>query len=121
MKVVSSEQIAQNHEDLQHCIVATDAAPRSASERQISKGLAQFFVRFGETFRFEIFGTLPVALRMVRPIHIHNDRRSPGYVDLPSTVVCDSHAVDHPERRVEAKPLLNDLSREFEFGNVRVA
>src|ERR1700749_4998376 len=75
LKVVSSEQIAQNHEHLQHRIVTTDTASGSASEREIGEGSAQLFVRFGETFWLEAFWALPVARRMVRPIHIDDDRR----------------------------------------------
>src|ERR1700756_2720675 len=112
--------MAENHEHLQHCIVATDAASRSASERQMSEGLAQPFVGFAEAFRLETLWALPVARRMMRSIHIDNDRRSSGYVDLPSAVVGDGHAVDHPKRRLEAESLLNDLSSEFEPGNIRV-
>src|ERR1700758_807697 len=86
----------------------------------MSEGLAQLFVRFGETFRFKIFRALPVARRMVRSIHIDNDHRSPGYVDLPNAIVRDGHAVNHPKRRVEAESLLNDLSCEFELRDIRV-
>src|SRR5580704_3780034 len=86
----------------------------------MSEGFAQLFVRFVETFRLEAFWTLPVARRMVRPINIDNDRRTPGYVDFSNAVVRDGHAIDHPKRRVEAQSLLNDLSCEFEPGNVRV-
>ncbi len=57
----------------------------------------------------------------MRTVHIHNDHRSAGYGDVAYAVVCDSHAVDHPKRRVEAERLTDDLSRKFEFGNVAVA
>src|SRR5271170_1020611 len=120
LKIVSSEQIAQNHEDLQHRILIADTDPRSASEGQIGEGRAQLLVRLGETLGVERLRILPVARCMVRAINIDNDRRSSGYVDALYVVVRDGLAVDHPERRVEAERLLNDLSGEFELGNVRV-
>jgi hypothetical protein len=121
LKIVFSEQIAQNHEDLQHRVISTDTASGSAPERKEGEGRAQLIVRFGETLRIEIFRILPVARSMVRTVHIHNDGRSAGYGEVAYAVVRDSHAVDHPKRRVEAEALLNDLSRKFEFGNVGVA
>src|ERR1700691_5453187 len=121
LKIVRSEQIAQNHEDLQHRVISTDTAPRSATEGKEGEGCAQLLVCFGETLRIEILRILPVARSMMRTIHIHNDHRSSGYGDVAYAVVCDSHAVDHPKRRVEAEPLLNYLSGKFEFGNVAVS
>src|SRR5258707_15800130 len=81
LEIVSSEQNAQNHEDLQHRIVTADAAPWSASEGQMGEGRPQLVVRFGETLRVETLRTLPVARCVVRAIHIDNDRRSAEYVD----------------------------------------
>ena len=121
LKIVFSDQIAQNHQDLQHRVISTDTASGSAPEWKEGEGRAQLVVRFGETLRIEIFRILPVARSMVRTVHIHNDGRSAGYGEVAYAVVRDSHAVDHPKRRVEAEPLLNDLSRKFEFGNVAVA
>src|ERR1017187_2253218 len=121
LKIVRSEQIAQNHEDLQHRVISTDTASRSATEGKEGEGCAQLLVCFGETLRIEILRILPVARSMMRTIHIHNDHRSARYGDVAYTVVCNSHAVDHPKRRVEAERLLNYLSRKFEFGNVAVA
>ena len=43
LKIVSSEQNAQNHEDLQHRVVTADTAPRSASEWQIGEGRVAAF------------------------------------------------------------------------------
>src|SRR5271156_5409634 len=74
LKIVLSEQIAQNHEDLQHRVISTDTAARSAPEGKKGKGRAQLLVRFGKTLGIEILRFLPVARRMVRTVHIHNDR-----------------------------------------------
>src|ERR1700733_12108148 len=121
LKIVRSAQIAQNHEDLQHRVISNDTAPRSATEGKEGEGCAQLLVGFGETLGIEILRILPVARGMMRTIHIHNDHRSPGYGEVAYTVLSDSHAVDHPKRRVEAERLQNYLSRKFEFGNVAVA
>ena len=58
---------------------------------------------------------------MVRTVDIYNDRRTAGNGQVAYAVVCHRHAVNHPKRRVESEPLVNDLSRKFEFGNVGVA
>jgi hypothetical protein len=121
LKVVLSEQIAQNHEDLQCRVISADTASRSATERKKGEGCAQLFVCFGETLGIEILRILPVARSMMRTIHVHNDHRSAGYGDVAYAVICDSHAVDHPKRGVEAQRFLNYLGRKFEFGNVAVA
>src|ERR1700675_4086672 len=102
LKIVFSEQIAQNHEDLQHRVISTDTASRSAPEGKEGEGRAQLVARFGETRRIEILRILPVARGIVRTVHINNDHRSAGYGDVAYAVVRDSHAVDHPKRRVEA-------------------
>ena len=73
-KVVFSEQIAQNHEYLQHRVISTDTASRSGPEGEEGERCAQLLVRFGETLRIEILRILPVARCMVRTVHIHNDR-----------------------------------------------
>src|SRR5580704_8044432 len=78
LEIVFSEQIAQNHEDLQHRVISTDTTSRSAAERKESEGRAQLVVRFGETLRIESLRILPVARSMVRTVHIHNYRRSAG-------------------------------------------
>ena len=121
LKIVFSEQIAQNHKDLQHRVISADTAPRSGSKGKEGERCAQLLVFFGETLRIEVLRILPVARSMVRTVHIDNDHRSAGYGDVAYTVVCNSHAVDHPKWRVEAERLLNDLSRKFELGNVAVA
>src|SRR5580692_8039475 len=120
LKIVFSEQIAQNHEDLQHRVISADTASGPGTEGKEGAGRAQFVVCFGETLRIEILRILPVTRSMVRTVHIHNDHRSAGYGDVAYAVVRDSHAVDHPKRRVQPEPLANDLSRRFEFGNVGV-
>src|ERR1700735_4155858 len=107
LKIVFSEQVAQNHQDLQHRVISTDATSRSSSEGKEGERRAQLVVRFGETLRIEIFRILPVARSMVRTVHIHDDGRSVGYDGVAYAVVRDSHAVDHPKRWVEAEPLLN--------------
>src|SRR3984893_4812692 len=117
LKIVFSEQIAQNHEDLQHRVISTDTASRSAPEGKEGEGRAQLLVRFGETLRIEILRILPVARSMVRTVHVHNDHRSAGYGDVAYAVVRDSHAVDHPKRRVEAAALATDLSRLYQDGS----
>src|SRR6202162_5758546 len=121
LKIVRSEQIAQNHEDLQHRVISADTASRSAAEGKEGEGCAQLLVCFGKTLRIEILRILPVARSMMRAIHIHNDHRSAGYGDVAYTVVCNSHAVDHPKWRGEAERLPKLLCRKFEFGNVAVA
>src|ERR1700722_3083903 len=121
LKIVFSEQVAQDHEDLQHRVISTDATSWSSPEGKEGKGRAQLVVRFGETLGIEILWILPVARSMVRAIHIYNDRRTAGNGQIAYAVVRDSHAVNHPKRGVEAQSFVNDLSREFEFGNVGVA
>src|ERR1700733_24726 len=121
LEIIFSEQIAQNHKDLQHRVISTDAAARSAPEGKEGEGRAQLVVRFAETLRIEILRILPVARSMVRTVHIHNDGRSTRYGELAYAIVRDSHAVDHPKWRVEAQPLANDLSRKFKLGDVGVA
>src|ERR1700688_5262664 len=59
LKIVRSEQIAQNHEDLQHRVISTDTASRSGSEGKEGEGCAQLLVCFGETLRIEILRILP--------------------------------------------------------------
>src|SRR5580693_4061753 len=121
LKVVFSEQIAQNHEDLQHRVISADTASRSSPEGKVGEGCAQLLVCFSETLRIKTLRIFPVARSMVRTVHIHNDHRSTGNSDVAYAVVCDSHAIDHPKRGVEAERLLNDLSHKFEFGHVVVA
>src|SRR5208282_752045 len=121
LKIVRSEQVAQNHEDLQHRVISADTASRSATEGKEREGCAQLLACFRETLRIEILWILPVARSMMRAIHIHNDHCPAGYGDVAYAVVRHSHAVDHPKRRVEAERLLNYLSRKFEFGNIAVA
>src|SRR5580700_8225570 len=72
LKIVRSEQIAQNHEDLQYRIISADTTSRSATEGKEGEGCAQLLVFFGETLRIEVLGILPVARSMVRTVHIHN-------------------------------------------------
>src|SRR6202162_3135507 len=111
LKIVRSKQIAKNHEDLQHRVISADTASRSATEGKEGEGCAQLLVCLGETLRIEIIRILPLARSMVRTVNIHNAHRSARYGDLAYTVVCYSHAVDHPKWRVEAERLLNYLSR----------
>src|SRR5208283_4940906 len=60
---------------------------------------------FGEAFRFETLRVLPVLGRMVHAVNEHNDGRSPGYIEIPCVVICESHSVDHPARsRTPAEP-----------------
>src|ERR1700722_5341182 len=92
LKIVRSEQSAQNHEYLQHRVVTADTATRSASEGQMSEGRVQRRVRFGETLRVETLRARPVARRMVRTVYVHNDRRSSGDFEISYAVVGDSHA-----------------------------
>src|SRR5271163_4276776 len=82
LKIIFSEQIAQNHEDLQHRVVSTDTTSRSGPEGKEGERRAQLLVRFGETLRIEIFRILPVARSMVRTVYIHNDGRSAGYGEV---------------------------------------
>jgi len=44
-----------------------------------------------------------------------------GMATSPTRSSANSHAIDHPKRRVEAERLHDYLSRKFEFGNVAVA
>ena len=75
LEIVFSEQNAQNHEDLQHGVVAADTAPRPGSEGQIGEGRVKLLIRFGEALRVETLRVLPVLRRMVRAVNEHNDRR----------------------------------------------
>ena len=120
LKIVSSEQIAQNHEDLQHRVLVADTDARPASEGQIGEGRALLVAPFNETLGVEAIRTLPVARCVVRPIDVDDDRRSSGYVDVPCPIIRYSLAIDHPKRRVESQPLLNDLRSELELRNIRV-
>src|SRR6202789_755630 len=121
LKVVGSEDVAQNHEDLQHGVISADTASRSGTEGKEGERWAQLVVGFGEPIRIETLRILPVARSIMRPIDIHNDHRSAGYGEVAYAIVGDSHAVDHPKRRGEPERLHNYLSRKFEFGNVAVA
>jgi hypothetical protein len=67
LKIIFSQKIAKNHEDLQHRVVGAYTAPWSASKRQVSEWRVQS--AFGETLGVEGFGVLPVAWRMVRTIY----------------------------------------------------
>src|SRR5271165_6672808 len=71
LKIVFSEQVAQNHEDLQHRVISADTTSRSATEGKEGEGCAQLLVCFTETLRIEILRILPVARSMMRTIHIH--------------------------------------------------
>src|SRR5580658_8593632 len=93
LEIIFSEQIAQNHKDLQHRIISTDAAARPAPEGKEGEGRAQFVVRFGETLGIEILRILPVARSMMRTVHIHNEGRSTGYGEVAYAIVRDSHAI----------------------------
>src|ERR1700689_530930 len=111
LKVVFSKQIAQNHKDLQHRVVSPDTTSRSGPEGKESEGRAQLVVRLGEPLGIEFLRILPVARSMVRTVDIYNDRRSAGYGEIAYAVVRNSHAVNHPERRVEAQRFQDHLSR----------
>src|ERR1700678_1979813 len=121
LEIIFSEQIAQNHKDLQHRVISTDTAARSASEGKKGEGRALLVVRSGETLRIEILRILPVARSVVRTVHIYDNGRSTGYGEVAYAIVRDSHAVDHPKWRVEAEPFANHLRRKFKFGNVGIA
>ena len=54
LRLLFSERMAQNHEDLQHRVISTDTASRSGPEGKEGEGRAQLLVRFGETLRIEI-------------------------------------------------------------------
>src|ERR1700691_3021245 len=94
LKIVLSEQIAQNHKDLQHRVISADTASRSGSEGKEGEGCAQLVVFFGKTLRVEVLRILPVARSMVRTIHVYDDHRSARYRDVAYTVICNCHAVD---------------------------
>ena len=117
-EIIFPEQNAQNHEDLHHCVVAADAAPRAGAKGQIGEGWLQFFIRFGETLGVKALWILPVLWRVMRTVNENNDRRSAGYSDIADAVVGNCHAVDHPKRRVEAQRFLNDLRGKLESRNV---
>ena len=51
---------------------------------------------------------------MVSAVHEHYDGRSSRYIEIPHAVVPESHAVDHPKRRVEAECLQSHLSGKLE-------
>src|SRR4029077_18783766 len=87
MEIVFSEQNAQNHEDLQHGVVAANTAPRPSSEGQIGEGFVKLLMRFRTALRLETLRVLPVLRRMVRTVNEHNDRRPSGDVEIPGTVV----------------------------------
>src|SRR6185437_15908289 len=65
LEVITTQHVAQDHEDLQHRVVATDASSRPGPERKIDERLAQFLIYFEETIRIKIFGVVPVATCMV--------------------------------------------------------
>src|SRR5580658_9187256 len=73
LEIIPSEKVAQNHEHLQHRVVAANAASWPAAEWQIGKGREQFFVSFDETTCVEIFRVLPVARSMVRAVNVDDD------------------------------------------------
>src|SRR5207249_4078322 len=104
--------------DLQHGIVAADTAPRPSPEGQMSEGRVTLLIHFGEPFVIEILRVLPVLRRMVRAVDEHNDRRSPGYIEIACAVIRESHSIDHPKWRIKAQRLQYHLSCELELGNV---
>src|SRR5580692_5255016 len=53
LEVIATEHVAQDHEDLEHRVVATDAASRPAAERKIGEGLAELLIRLEETIWIE--------------------------------------------------------------------
>src|SRR5271165_5117047 len=118
VKIIFSKQRTENHEDLQHRVVAAYAASRPGSKRKISKRRMQFLVRPAKALRVELLGVLPVATRMVRAISEDNDRRSPRYGEIIEAIVRDRLAVNHPKRRIEAEGFRNDLRGELEPGYV---
>src|SRR5271169_6003741 len=92
-EIVFSEQNTQNHENLQHGVVAADTAPRPSSEGQMSEGRVKLLFRFGEAFLVVSLRVFPVLRRMMYAVNEHHDRRSPGYIDIPCAVVCERHSV----------------------------
>src|SRR5271166_3954607 len=117
-EVVFSEQNTQDHEDLQHGVVAADAASRAGAEGQMSEGRVKLFVRFGEAFRGETLRVLPILRRMVYAVNEHDDRRAAGYGDIACAVIRESHSVDHPKWRIQAQSFQDYLSCELELRNV---
>ena len=84
----------------------------------MGEGRVKLLLHFGEAFLVETLRVLPVLRRMVRAVNEHNDRRPPGYNEIPCAVVGQSHSVDHPKRWVKAQRLQYDLSRKLELRNV---
>src|SRR5579872_236863 len=84
----------------------------------MSEGCMKFLVRLGKAFVIEILRVLPVPRRMMYAVNEHDDRRSFGYIDISSTVIGESHPVDHPKRRIQAQSLQDYLSRKLELRNI---
>src|ERR1700722_1748751 len=91
LEIVFSEQRAQDHKNLQHRVVAADAASRAGSEGQISKGSVLLLIGLAETLRIETLRVLPVPWRMMGAVNIDNHCRSPRNVEVACAVVRDSH------------------------------
>src|SRR6202789_4593397 len=98
LKIVFSEQMAQDHEDLQHRVISTDTAAGAGTEGKEGAGRAELVVRSGEALRIEIFGILPVAQSVMRTVHMHSYGRGGGNNKCAYAVVRDSRAVHHPKR-----------------------
>ncbi len=117
-EIVFLEQYVENHEDLQHCEVAADAAARSATEWNMRERSLCGLVGFGETLRVEPLGVWPVLRGMMRAVDVDDDHGALRNGESTDIIFGDSHAVDHPEGRVESKGLVDYLRRVLEAAYV---
>ena len=113
LEVVLAEQRAEDHEDLQHRVVAADAAARSAAERNVGERRMLSFVLLGEALGVEGLGVVPVARGVVRAVDVDDDHGAGGDDGVAYAVVGYGFAIDHPEGRVEAQGFADDLGGEL--------
>ena len=84
------------------------------------KGGCALVVGLGEALGVEGLGVRPVARGVVRAVDVDDHGRACGDGDVADAVVGDGLAVDHPEGRIEAERLHDDLRGVLEPGDVGV-
>lgn len=118
LEIVVAKHLAEDHQDLEHGVVTADATPGGTPEGEVGEGRLEFLVRFGKALRVEAVGIFPVARGVVGSVDADDDGRAAGDRDVADDVVGYCHAIDHPERRIEAERFVNYMGGELEFRDV---
>lgn len=116
-QVVFAEEGAEDHEDLEHGVVAADAAARASAKGDVGEGRVCGLVGLAEALGVEGFGVGPVTRGMVRSVDVDDDGAAGGDDGVAYAVVGDGFAVDHPEGGIEAESFVDDLRGEDEPGD----